>query len=62
MKLIDNIFKLDRLLHAARRPVSLVRVMDKLQCSRRTAIRTINVLRDLLGAPIEHRRESSSLP
>jgi predicted DNA-binding transcriptional regulator YafY len=58
MKTFENIFRLHRLLRASRHPVSLKRIREALECSERTAHRTIGELRDFLGAPIEHQRSA----
>ena len=44
---------LHRLLHGARRPVSIQRLIEEMGCSRATAYRDIAFLRDVLGAPLE---------
>ncbi len=56
----ERTLKLHRILSVARRPVSLKRLMDELECSRATVYRDIAFLRDGLGAPIESNAESSA--
>ena len=48
----ERIIALHRVLQAARRPVTLARLMDELGCSRATVYRDIAYLRDALMAPL----------
>ena len=48
----ERIIALHRVLKAARRPVTLERLMDELGCSRATVYRDIAFLRDALMAPV----------
>lgn len=57
MDRFTRIFKLHQLLGSRRLPVSHKTVEDELQCSRATATRVIQEMRDYLGAPIEYDRE-----
>ncbi len=57
MDRFDRIYQLHHLLVGARWPVSRRRIEEELECSARTAKRTIQVMRDYLGAPIEYNRE-----
>lgn len=57
MDRFDRIFQLHHLLADAHRPVSRLRIEQELECSSRTAKRTIQAMRDYLRAPIEYDRE-----
>lgn len=57
MDRFDRIYHLHRLLHRRRTPVPLDRMCEELGCHERTVYRTINELRDHLGAPIDCIRE-----
>ena len=48
----ERIIGLHRILQAARRPVTVARLMDELGCSRATAYRDLAFLRDGLMAPL----------
>ena len=48
----ERIIAMHRLLQAARRPVTVRRLMDELGCSRATAYRDLAYLRDGLMAPL----------
>ena len=52
----DRIYKLHRVLKIHRHPVSEFTLMEEIACSRSTLFRTIEFLRDRLGAPIENHR------
>ena len=56
MDRFDRIYALHGLLRDARRPVALESLQDKLECSRATLTRTIEDMRDFLGAPITYDR------
>ena len=49
----ERIIALHRVLQAARRPVTLARLMDELGCSRATVYRDLAFLRDALMAPLQ---------
>ncbi|MBI3371762.1 MAG: WYL domain-containing protein [Betaproteobacteria bacterium] len=53
MDKFDRIYDLHRILRGRRTPIALVDLMQRLDCSRPTAYRLLNVLRDHLHAPIE---------
>ncbi len=53
MDKFDRIYQLHHLLSGRRVPVPLAEVVSRLECSRATAYRLIDILRDYLGAPIE---------
>lgn len=57
MDKFDRIFQLDRLLRGRRRPVSLERIQQELECSSATAKRAIQHLRNHLNAPVRWDRE-----
>lgn len=50
---LDRLYSLHRLLHARRTAVGLDTLQTELECSRATVYRTINLLRDHFGAPVE---------
>jgi proteasome accessory factor C len=52
MDKFDRIFRLHAILSSRRTPISLDELKEKLDCSRATVHRTINALKDYLGAPI----------
>ncbi len=52
MDKFDRIFRLHAILAGRRTPISLEELKDKLDCSKATVHRTINALKDYLGAPI----------
>jgi len=54
MDRLDRIYKLHHILAARRTPVSRRTLEERLECSRATVMRTIEHLRDYLGAPIEY--------
>ncbi len=56
MDLFDRIFKAHGVLRRARHPVSLSILQHELECSRATANRIIDKLRDILRAPIPYDR------
>jgi len=57
MKSFEHVYRLHRMLKAARYPVPFERVQAELECSRATTKRVIAYVRDFLGAPIESSRE-----
>ena len=57
MDRFDRIFQLNKILQSSRHPVSRQRLEAELECSRATAKRAIEDLRDFLGAPIKYDRE-----
>lgn len=54
MDRFDRIYKLHNILAARRTPVSRKTLEERMECSRATVMRTIECLRDHLGAPIEY--------
>lgn len=54
MSTIDRLQQLHQILKAHRRPVSLAKLAERMQCSEKTARRTIDGLRDYFDAPIEY--------
>lgn len=56
MDRFDRIYALDRLLRQARRPIPSKVLMEKMECSRATLFRTMEDLRDHLGAPLVYDR------
>lgn len=59
MDRFDRIFALHRLLSTHRTPVSRQRIEQELECSRATAKRIIDNMRDFLNAPIVYDREQN---
>lgn len=58
MARIDNAYRLHRMLVAKRqRPIPLARICDELECSEKTARRTLNDLRDRYSLPLVYDRE-----
>ena len=57
MDRFDRIFELNRILQAARQPVSRRRLEDELECSRATVKRIIDDMRLYLNAPIVYDRD-----
>lgn len=57
MKSFEHVYKLHRMLKAARYPVPFERIQAELECSRATTKRVLAYTRDVLGAPIETSRE-----
>ncbi|MBT4838980.1 MAG: HTH domain-containing protein, partial [Methylococcales bacterium] len=57
MEHIDRIFKLHNLLLNAHQPISRIILEEKLECSTSSVRRTIDFLRDKLGAPIDYDRD-----
>jgi predicted DNA-binding transcriptional regulator YafY len=53
MDKIDRIFQLHAVFHTRKTPISLQDLMERLECSKSTLHRAMNVLRDYLHAPIE---------
>ncbi len=59
MDRFDRIFRLHGLLGSRRMPISMKDIMERLECSRSTANRAIETLRDNLNAPLEYSREAN---
>jgi predicted DNA-binding transcriptional regulator YafY len=59
MDITDRIYRLDRILRQARRPVSHRVLENRLECSRATVTRLIHAMRVYFGAPIVHDRRAS---
>jgi proteasome accessory factor C len=57
MDRFDRIFQLHRILAARRTPVSRGELQEQLECSRATVQRSIEDMRDFLGAPIVYDRQ-----
>jgi len=53
MDKFDRIFQLHAILAARRTPIPLEDLMARLECSKPTVYRAINVLKDTLHAPVE---------
>ncbi len=58
MNLFDRVFQLHRLMAGRRTALPFKRIEEELECSRATARRVIEHLRDLLGAPLIYDREA----
>lgn len=54
MDKFDRIQRVHRIFSSHRRPVALAKIADRMECSPKTVQRTIDQLRDHLGAPIEY--------
>lgn len=52
MDKLDRAYQLDKLLKSRRMPVSMPDLCDRFECSESTVKRTIEEMRNLLGAPI----------
>lgn len=61
MKKQDRIYTLDQMLKAAKFPVSIDRIKERLECSTATVYRIIADLRDGYGAPIETNEQTSGI-
>ena len=59
MKKQDKIYLLDQMLKAAKYPISMDTISERLKCSVATVYRTISDLRDGYGAPIKSDNENS---
>ncbi|MEE9338266.1 MAG: HTH domain-containing protein [Methylococcaceae bacterium] len=59
MDRFDKIYRLHGLLSNRRRSLSLGQIKEHLECSKATATRTIEILRDHLNAPLEYYRETN---
>lgn len=59
MDRFTRIFKLHQILASRRQPVSHALLREKLECSRATATRIIEEMRNFLGAPIEYDRSTN---
>ncbi len=57
MDKFDRVYELHNLLSRRRRPVALSTIQEVMECSASTARRTLNLLRDHLGAPVAYDRE-----
>ncbi len=57
MDRFDKIYRLHGLLSNRHTPVSLEKIKEHLECSKSTATRIIEILRDHLNAPLEYYRE-----
>jgi len=57
MDRFDRIYRLHGLLTNRRTPIPLTEIMDKLECSKATATRCIEELRNYLNAPLEYDRK-----
>jgi proteasome accessory factor C len=57
MDRFDRIYRLHGLLTNRRTPIPLTEIMDKLECSKATATRCIEELRNYLNAPLEYERK-----
>lgn len=56
MDKLTRLFKLHHVLQAHKQPVPMRTIQDSLECSRATAARAIQEMRDYFGAPIEYDR------
>jgi predicted DNA-binding transcriptional regulator YafY len=56
MDRFDRIFKLHNILRSRKTPISTAVLKEKLQCSRATVARSVEAMRDYLGAPIDYDR------
>ncbi len=54
MDRLDKIYRLYELLSNRHSPVSLEKIREHLECSKSTATRIIEILRDHLNAPLEY--------
>ncbi len=59
MDRFNRIYRLDGILSNRHTPISLKQIMERLECSKSTADRTIETLRDHLNAPLEYNREAN---
>ncbi len=59
MDRFDRIYRLHGLLSNRRLPIPLKEIMEQLECSKSTADRTIEDLRDYLNAPLEYKRSDN---
>lgn len=59
MDRFDRIYHLHGLLKHRRTPISLEQIKQELECSKATATRTIETLRDHLNAPLEYSKEAN---
>ena len=57
MNRFDRIYRLHGLLTNRRTPIPLTEIMDKLECSKATATRCIEELRNYLNAPLDYDRQ-----
>lgn len=53
----DRIYELHKILSSRRTPISRKQLEERMECSRATIRRTIEVVRDYLGAPIKYDRK-----
>lgn len=56
MDRFDGIYRLHSILSNHRTPISLVTIIENLECSKSTAVRSIEALRDNLNARLEYNR------
>lgn len=59
MDRFDKIYRLHGLLSNRHTPLPLEQIKEQLECSKSTATRTIETLRDHLNAPLEYNREAN---
>ena len=59
MDRFDRIYRLHGLLSNRRTTISLEKIIEDLECSKSTAVRSIETLRDHLNAPLEYNRENN---
>ena len=57
MDKFDRIYQLHNILRERRTPISRADLTSRLECSESSLYRLIRVLRDVLGAPLEHNDE-----
>ena len=57
MDRFDRIYRLHGLLTNRRTPIPLTEIMDNLECSKATAFRCIEELRNYLNAPLDYDRK-----
>ena len=59
MDRFNRIFRLHGILSCCRTTISLKQIMERLECSKATADRDIQNLRDYLNAPVEYSHETN---
>lgn len=59
MNIFQRIYRLHRLISSHQQPVPLRVIMSELECSKATATRCIETLRDYLNAPLEYHRQEN---
>ena len=62
MDKFDRIYRLHHILAGRRTPIALADLMERLDCSKATVYRLIDVLRDYLAAPNRHGSRGWRLP